>query len=144
MNMSETSNQVQERTIEIYNETIMGHLGIEILSWDKDSVEARMPVDKRTHQPAGLLHGGASVVLAETLASIGASLHIDGTKDQAVGLEINANHLKAVKSGWVYGKASPIHVGRRTHVWQIEIRNEAKQLVCTGRCTMAIVGVSSI
>ena len=98
-----------------------------------------MPVDHRTVQPMGLLHGGASVVLSETLGSLAASLLIDKSIEFPVGLEINANHIKSVKSGYVYGKASPIHVGRSTQIWQTEIRNDAGKLVCTSKLTVAII-----
>ena len=98
-----------------------------------------MPVGPKVHQPFGILHGGASVVLAETVASIGASVNIDLGKQHAVGLEINANHIRAVHSGLVTGVATPIHKGRSTHVWYIEIRNDEGKLVCTSRCTLAII-----
>jgi 1,4-dihydroxy-2-naphthoyl-CoA hydrolase len=115
------------------------HLGIEILEITQDGVKAKMPVDQRTKQYFGLLHGGASVVLAETVASIASVAHIDTKKERAVGLEINANHLRAVSSGWVNAEAKAVHLGRKTHVWQIEIRNEEGKLTCLSRCTMAIV-----
>ena len=94
---------------------------------------------KRTHQPFGLLHGGASVALAETLASIGSAAAIDLAAKAAVGLEINANHLRAVSAGWVIGRASVLHLGRTTHVWDIRIADEAGRPVCVSRCTVAIV-----
>src|SRR5437870_3942277 len=96
-------------------------LGIEITAVAEDGVEGRMPVDGRTHQPMGLLHGGASVALAETLGSLAAATRIDMTKQACVGLEINANHLKGVREGWVRGRATPVHVGRSTQVWEIRI-----------------------
>ena len=99
-----------------------------------------MPVDHRTHQPFGILHGGASVVLAETLGSIASYLCLkDPTKEQAVGLEINANHIRSVKEGFVYGKVTPIHIGRSTHIWEIRITNQENKLVCVSRLTVAIV-----
>jgi 1,4-dihydroxy-2-naphthoyl-CoA hydrolase len=98
-----------------------------------------MPVDHRTKQPFGLLHGGASVVLAETLGSFAASISVDMEKYQCVGLEINANHIRSVKEGYVYGKATPLHVGRQTQVWEIRITNEAGQLVCVSRITIAVL-----
>lgn len=120
--------------------TIANHLGIEYLEIGEDYLTARMPVDHRTHQPFGLLHGGASVVLAETLGSLSSFLLLpDITKQQAVGLDINANHVRGVKSGWVYGKSTPIHIGRTTHVWEIKITNEEGKLVCISRLTMAII-----
>ncbi|MBX9818601.1 MAG: hotdog fold thioesterase, partial [Burkholderiaceae bacterium] len=98
----------------------------------------RVPVDHRTHQPYGLLHGGVSVVLAETLGSCGAGFAIPEGYS-ALGLDINANHLKGVKTGWVTGVARPVHIGRSTHVWQIDLRNEAGELSCVSRITMAIL-----
>ena len=99
-----------------------------------------MPVDHRTHQIFGILHGGASVVLAETLGSVASMLALpDPQKQRAVGLEINANHVRSVKEGWVYGRVTPLHVGRTTHVWDIRITNEADKLVCVSRLTVAII-----
>ncbi len=121
--------------------TILEVLGIKISGIGEDYLEATMPVDARTHQPYGILHGGASVVLAETLGSIGALLLIDPTKFRCVGLEINANHIKAVRSGIVIGRANPIHAGRSTQVWQIEIKTETGDLVCISRITMAVVPI---
>ncbi|WP_138477871.1 hotdog fold thioesterase [Dyadobacter bucti] len=120
--------------------TISHHLGIEFTEVGTDFVTARMPVDSRTHQPFGILHGGASVVLAETLGSIASFLCLkDPEKQHAVGLEINANHLRPVKEGYVYGTVKPIHVGRSTHIWDIRITNEENKLVCISRLTVAIV-----
>jgi 1,4-dihydroxy-2-naphthoyl-CoA hydrolase len=119
--------------------TMLSHLGIEFLDIGDDYVKARMPVDHRTHQPFGLLHGGASVALAETLGSYGAYLCINPKTHSAVGLDINANHLRGVKSGWVIGVAKPIHRGKTTHVWEIRISDEADKLVCITRLTMAIL-----
>jgi 1,4-dihydroxy-2-naphthoyl-CoA hydrolase len=98
-----------------------------------------MPVDERTRQPFGILHGGASVALAETLGSVAATLAIDGTKQRCVGQEINANHVRAVSSGYVIGTARPVHVGRRSHVWEIRITDESERLVCISRITMYIL-----
>ncbi|MBD2720586.1 MULTISPECIES: hotdog fold thioesterase [Hymenobacter] len=115
-------------------------LGIEITAVSEDALEGRMPVDGRTHQPMGLLHGGASVALAETLGSIAAALRVDRTKQACVGLEINANHLKGVRDGWVRGRATPVHVGRSTQVWEIRITHEETgALVCLSRITMAVI-----
>lgn len=114
-------------------------LGIDILELTPDRVTATMPVDRRTHQPFGLLHGGASVALAETAASLGAWMNIDRERQAAVGLEINANHLRAKREGIVRAVATPLHRGRTTQVWEIEIRDEDERLVCTSRCTIAIV-----
>lgn len=119
--------------------TLVEHLGIEILEVGSDLIRGRMPVDSRTHQPFGLLHGGASVALAETLGSMGASLYIDPEHAMAVGLEINANHLRAVTSGWVTGTARPIHIGRSTQVWDIRVEDERGRQTCISRLTMAIV-----
>jgi 1,4-dihydroxy-2-naphthoyl-CoA hydrolase len=119
--------------------TLAENIGIEFTEIGMDWLSARMPVDHRTHQPYGLLHGGASVALAETMGSIAAHFCIDNTKQYCVGLEINANHLKGVREGFVYGTAKPIHVGRSTQVWEIRIVNEKKELVCISRITMAIL-----
>lgn len=117
---------------------MVGHLDINITEIGDDFIKGSMPVDHKTHQPMGLLHGGASCVLAETLGSIAASLSIDTDKYFAVGLEINANHIRSVKSGLVEGIASPLHLGRSTQVWDIKIYSEDKKLVCTSRLTVAI------
>ena len=122
----------------ISKNTAVAHLGIEFLEVGDDFLSARVPVDPRTHQPYGLLHGGVSVVLAETLGSCGAGFSIPEGYS-AVGLDINANHLKGVKSGWVTGVARPVHRGRTTHVWQIDMRNDAGELSCVSRITMAIL-----
>ena len=120
--------------------TTSHYLGIEFIEKGKDYIVARMPVDHRTKQPFGLLHGGASVVLAETLGSVASVLCLDDPQTQkAVGLEINANHLRSVTEGWVYGKVTPIHIGRRTHIWDIRISTEDEKLVCISRLTVAIV-----
>ncbi len=119
--------------------TMVEHLGIEFTHIDSEKIEAIMPVDTRTVQPYGILHGGASVALAETLGSVAAHSSIDSSKYQSVGLEINANHIKSVRNGNVKGTAKPIHIGRSTHVWAIEITNEENKLVCTSRITMAII-----
>lgn len=118
---------------------LVTHLGIELTYIGMDGLKGTMPVDERTHQPFGLLHGGASVVLAETLASFGSFLHLDPDTEMGVGLEINANHLKSVRSGVVYGEAKPIRVGRKTQVWSIEIKDGDGKLVCVSRCTIAVV-----
>jgi len=118
---------------------LVENLGIEIESIEMDSIRGSMPVDSRTTQYFGVLHGGASVALAETLASIGALVHIDQEKEVVVGLEINANHLRSVKSGKVTGVGKPIHLGRKTQVWSIELTNEEGKLVCLSRCTLAVI-----
>jgi len=118
--------------------TATEHLGIEFLEVGDDFITARVPVDKRTCQPYGLLHGGVSVVLAETLGSCAAACATpEGTR--VVGLDINANHLRGATSGWVTGTARPVHMGRTTHVWAIELHNEAGELTCVSRITMAIL-----
>lgn len=119
--------------------TMMGFLGIEFTEYGGDYLKATMPVDHRTHQPMGLLHGGASVVLAETLGSTATSMCLDLSKEYCVGLDINANHIRAVRSGIVTGVAKPIHIGRSTHVWEIKIMDEQQRLVCVSRITMAIL-----
>ena len=119
------------------------HIGIEFTGFGDDFLEAKMPVDHRTHQPMGLLHGGASVALAETMGSVAATLCIDIEKQYCVGLEINANHIKGVRSGFVTGVTRPIHVGRRTQVWEIRIENEQKELVCVSRITLAVLDKTS-
>jgi len=118
---------------------LSSHLGIEFIEIGKDYLVAKMPVDHRTIQPFGLLHGGASVALAETLGSVAATLTLDNSKQAAVGLDINANHIRSARDGFVYGKTTPIHVGKRTHVWEIRIENEEKQLISICRITMAII-----
>lgn len=124
---------------EIGRNTMVEHVGIEITEVGADFIRGRMPVDARTRQPYGLLHGGASVVLAETLGSIAGGLVVSGSESKVVGLDINANHLRAVHQGFVIGTARAIHVGRSTHVWEIRIENEAGQLVCISRLTLAVV-----
>jgi 1,4-dihydroxy-2-naphthoyl-CoA hydrolase len=118
---------------------MIGLLEIEILEATVDRVMATMPVQAKVHQPFGLLHGGASVALAETVASLGAYLNVMDSGMGAVGLEINANHLKGKRDGIVTATATPIHKGRSTHVWQVEIRDENGKMVCVSRCTLAIV-----
>ena len=128
-----TVDQLKERS----KNTLAEHLGIEYLEIGDDYLKARMPVDHRTKQPAGLLHGGASVALAETLGSIAAALCIDREKKEIVGLEINANHIRPVNKGWVIGVTKPIHVGSTTQVWEIKIYNELDKLICISRLTVA-------
>ena len=114
-------------------------IGIEITELTDDSIKGRMPVDHRTVQPMKILHGGASVALAETLGSVASNLIVDGSKYICVGLDINANHLRPASSGFVFGEAKPIHIGKKTHVWSIVIKNELGKLVCISRLTMAVV-----
>jgi 1,4-dihydroxy-2-naphthoyl-CoA hydrolase len=119
--------------------TMVSYLGIEFTELGTDYIKAKMPVDHRTHQPLGLLHGGASVTLAETLGSVAATCCVDRKTQYCVGLEINANHVKSARSGYVYGTTRPIHIGKRTHVWEIKIVNEDSELVCISRITMAVI-----
>jgi 1,4-dihydroxy-2-naphthoyl-CoA hydrolase len=119
--------------------TLIGNLGILFTEIGDDFVRGTMPVDARTVQPYGLLHGGASVALAETLGSMGASMCVDANEYQVVGQEINANHVRAARSGLVTGTARVVHLGGRTHVWSIEIVNDAQKLVCISRITMAVI-----
>ena len=123
----------------LQQETLLSTLGIEIVEATKDRVVARMPVGPRVHQPCGLLHGGASVALAETVASTGAWMNVDQAGEIVVGIEINANHLRAKRDGVVTATATPLHVGRRTQVWDVRIADEAGRAVCASRCTLAVV-----
>ncbi|OEF48942.1 esterase [Enterovibrio norvegicus] len=118
--------------------TLVEHLGIQYTHFDDNSLTGTMPVDSRTHQPLGMLHGGASVVLAETLGSLAANICVEENK-YCVGLDINANHIRAMRSGFVTGVATPTHLGATTQVWQIEISDERGRLVCTSRLTMAVL-----
>ena len=119
--------------------TMLSHLGIEFTEMGDDYIKATMPVDQRTHQPMGLLHGGASAALAETLGSFASHLVVDSTKFDCVGLEINANHIRPKTEGFVTGIAKPIHLGSKTHIWEIKIVDEREKLVCISRLTMAIL-----
>ena len=119
--------------------TLASHLGIEFTELGADYLKGRMPVDERTHQPHGILHGGASVALAETLGSVAAGLVVDPHKYRVVGQEINANHVRAVAQGFVVGTARPIHIGKRSHVWEIRIVDEQDRLVCISRLTIAVI-----
>jgi 1,4-dihydroxy-2-naphthoyl-CoA hydrolase len=114
------------------------HLGIEFIEVGDDYLKARMPVNEKTRQPYGLLHGGASCVLAESLGSAAGACCVEMGKQIVVGLEINANHISSVKEGYVYGTARPLHIGRSTHVWEIKITNENEKLVCVSRLTLAV------
>jgi 1,4-dihydroxy-2-naphthoyl-CoA hydrolase len=123
--------------------TMIEHLGIEILEAGEDYLRARMPVNAHTRQPAGMLHGGASVALAETLASWAATFCVDRSKRHCVGIEINANHLRPMADGFVYGTARPVSLGKTLQVWEVRISNEQEKLVCISRVTMAVLGVAS-
>jgi 1,4-dihydroxy-2-naphthoyl-CoA hydrolase len=136
--------QLQKRSLETINgwsrNTLMQTLGIECVEIGADYLVARMPVDARTHQPVGLLHGGASMALIESIGSMGSGLLLDGTPDMPVGIEINANHVRGVTSGHVLGKGKLVHAGKRTHLWQVDITEQATgKLVCTGRLTVMVV-----
>ncbi len=118
--------------------TLMEHLGMEFTGMGQDFIAARMPVDRRTCQTFGILHGGASCALIESLGSVGAQLSIDRDTMRCFGLELNANHIRAVQRGYVYGVARPIHVGRTTQVWDVRLEDEHKRLTCVGRLTLAV------
>jgi 1,4-dihydroxy-2-naphthoyl-CoA hydrolase len=119
--------------------TMGGAIGLELMEIGENFLKARIPVDERTIQPYGLLHGGASAALAETLGSVGSAFVIDQTQYYCVGLEINANHIRGARDGYVYGTATPLHLGKTTHVWDIRIHDEKEKLVCVSRLTVAIL-----
>ena len=121
--------------------SLASQLGIEFIELGDDYFRARMPVDERTRQPFGILHGGASVALAETLGSVAAGLVVDPKKYRVVGQEINANHVRAIASGYVIGTTRPVHIGKRSHVWEIRIVDEQDRLVCISRITMAVIEI---
>lgn len=122
--------------------TLMEKLGIECIELGDDYVVSKMPVDQRTHQPMGLLHGGASAALIESIGSMGSTLLLDITKQHPVGIEINANHVGGIRSGTVIAKGKIIHAGKRTHLWQVDIHEEgSEKLICTGRLTVMIVDI---
>ena len=128
-----------EKIKESIQNTIISTLGINITDAGEDFVCGKMPVDSRTVQSFGILHGGASVALAESLGSIAGSMQIDSQNEVVMGIEINANHLKAVEEGWVYGKASPVNIGKNIQVWGIQITNDSNELICISRLTLAVV-----
>lgn len=128
-----------EQLNELSKGCMVEHLGIEFIEIGKDYLVAEMPVDSRTTQPMGILHGGASVALAETMGSLATSITLDISKQFPVGLEINANHIKSAKSGKVTGKCTSLHIGKSTQVWEIKIHNDNSELVCVSRITMAIL-----
>ncbi len=141
-------NDIWEKSIDMAEaelfskDSIVGHLGIKFFERGDDYLKASMPVDKRTMQPLGILHGGASVVLAETLGSAASYMSLDSSR-YSVGLEVNANHIKSVSSGKVIGTAKPVHLGNSTQVWDITIKNEKDQLICLSRLTMAVLKTKS-
>lgn len=134
---------VNKPTIEYLNENfniyLIKILGIEFIGVTENTISAKMPVDERTFQAFRILHGGASVVLAETLGSIAANCCVDFSKQYCVGLEVNANHIRSVKEGFVYAKASPIHIGKSTHVWEIILKDEVDKITCISRLTMSVL-----
>ena len=133
----------RDYTVEELNGRPKGHIGdligIEFTEITNDSISARMPVNEKTHQPYGILHGGASVVLAESLGSVASNMIIDSNKYISVGLEVNANHLRPVKSGFVTGICKPIHIGGKTHVWDIRLYDDRGKMNCVSRLTVAII-----
>lgn len=136
MNKEEILKAINERQ----KNTMSEYLGIEFTDVGENYLCARMPVTEKTIQPMGILHGGASVVLAETLGSVAANFTVDREKYYCVGLEINANHIRSVKKGeWVYGKATALHIGKSTHVWEIRLHNEEGKTTCISRLTMAVL-----
>ena len=128
-----------KRINESLQNTMTSAIGIEITDIGDDFISGKMPVDERTVQPFGLLHGGASAALAETLGSIAGGIKVYSNNETVVGIEINANHLKSAREGWVYGKATPIRIGKKIQVWDIRITNESDELVCVSRLTLAVV-----
>ncbi|WP_408007337.1 hotdog fold thioesterase [Pseudalkalibacillus sp. A8] len=121
------------------SKTLVNALGMEVVEANKDCVKITMPVDERTKQPMGYLHGGASVALAETAASIGGALNVDLENHNVFGIEINANHIKSKRDGVVTGTALPVHKGRTTMVWEIKVTDEKEDLICISRCTIGVV-----
>ena len=119
--------------------TLLTALGIEITDIGNDFVKGKMPVDHKTKQPFGILHGGASVALAETLGSIGGGLQVNQKTHGVVGVEINASHLKSIKTGWVYGKAKAIRIGKKIQVWEISINDKKGNIICISRLTLAVI-----
>jgi uncharacterized protein (TIGR00369 family) len=128
------------KELDLRSQNTMGdHVGIEFIEFGDDFLVARMPVDHRTKQPAGIMHGGASCVLAETVASTAANCCVEVDKFYCVGLEINTNHIRSITEGFVVGKAKPFHIGRTTQVWGIEITNEKQQLISINRLTLSVL-----
>ena len=132
-------NKALKKLNDFQKNTITEVLGIEITDFGLDYFCGKMPVDHRTVQPYGLLHGGASAVLAETLGSIAGGMQVNLERQSVVGVEINCNHLRSARDGWVYGKATPVKIGRKIHVWNIEIKNEDDKLVAVSRLTLAVI-----
>ena len=132
-------NKALQKMNDFQKNTITELLGIEITDFGPDYFCGKMPVDHRTVQPYGLLHGGASAVLAESLGSIAGGMQVNRDTQTVVGVEINCNHLRSARDGWVYGKATPVKIGRKIHVWNIEIKNEDDKLVAVSRLTLAVI-----
>lgn len=128
-----------EQLNKLSSNTMAERIGIEFTAIGDDYMEAKMPVDERTQQPFGMLHGGASVALAETMGSVAATCCVDTTRQFCVGLDINANHIRSVRSGYVKGITKPLHIGKKTQVWEIRILNEKDELICISRITMAVL-----
>ena len=128
-----------QRVNDSLQNTMTSTIGIEITDIEDDFICGKMPVDERTIQPFGLLHGGASVALAETLGSIAGGIKVYPNNETVVGIEINANHIKSARDGWVYGKATPIRIGKKIQVWNIEISNDSGDLICVSRLTLAVI-----
>lgn len=128
-----------EQLNKLSRNTMAERIGIEFTAIGNDFLEAKMPVDERTQQPFGMLHGGASVALAETMGSVAATCCVDVTKQYCVGLDINANHIRSIRSGYVKGITSPLHIGKKTQVWEIRIVNDKEELICISRITMAVL-----
>tara|TARA_Y100000739_G_scaffold190201_1_gene169908 strand:+ start:84 stop:503 length:420 start_codon:yes stop_codon:yes gene_type:complete len=136
--MKEKSKILKKINTQSFN-TLLTALGIEITDIGNNFVKGKMPVDHKTKQPFGVLHGGASVALAETLGSIGGGLQVNQKTHGVVGIEINASHLKSIKTGWVYGEAKAIRVGRKIHVWEIFINDKKRNIICKSRLTLAVI-----
>ena len=128
-----------EKMSNLNKNTMATTIGLELTDVGKDYVCGKIPIDKRTIQPFGFLHGGASVALAETIGSLAGQMQIDPEREIVLGIEINANHIKSVNEGWVYGKASPIKIGKNIQVWEIQVTDIEKKLVCISRLTLAVV-----
>jgi 1,4-dihydroxy-2-naphthoyl-CoA hydrolase len=134
-------NDINLELINSYSaQTMVQNLGIEFITHGKDFITAKMPVDHRTVQAYGILHGGASAALAETIGSVASMLCIkDITKQVPVGVELNVSHLSSIKSGWVYGTAKPLRIGNKIHVWNIEVKDEKEKLICVSRLTVTLI-----
>ena len=128
-----------EKMSKLNQNTMATAIGLELTDIGNDYVCGKIPVDRRTIQPFGFLHGGASVALAETIGSLAGQMQVDPEREIVLGIEINANHIKSVKEGWVYGKASPIKIGKKNHVWEIQITDAEKNVVCISRLTLAVL-----